>query len=227
MMEDEAVFSVMAKCFAPIDEHEWVQMTKPALWGEFLDASRRALQDVTSLGTQSAVAKRLGRRCPLQEFLSAGEVDALYAPPTYAEKCAFAARHFVGGLPDSVVPVESLYTRWSFNPAASTPFSQTKGLYLGDSALYMRDLIGRLGMEVPAGFAAYPDHLALECDLVAVMLRSGMQEQAREFLTERFAWLTALRMQLLHIEEDARFYIGLIDVLVGICAQQGLAEKSA
>ncbi|MEG1512103.1 MAG: molecular chaperone TorD family protein [Raoultibacter sp.] len=226
-MEDEEMFSVMAKCFASVEADEWNQLTKPTLWCEFLDGARRALQDETIFGQRSAAIKRIGRRCPLQEFLSTGEVDALYSPPTFEEKSAFAAQHFVGGLPDSVIPVESLYTAWSHGPGAQTPFAQSKGLYLGDSARYMRQLIERMGMEVPAGFEACPDHLALELDLMAVMLRTGMRDEARTFLMERFEWLTALRIELLHIEEDARFYIGLIDVLVGICAQQGLTERSA
>ncbi|MEG0027501.1 MAG: molecular chaperone TorD family protein [Raoultibacter sp.] len=226
MMEDEAVFSVIAQCFAPVDAAEWEQITKPAKWCDFLDSARRAIQDEKSFGKQTSAISRVGKRCPLQEFLSAGEVDALFAPPTFEEKCAFASQHFVGGLPDSVMPVESLYTAWSQSLKAETPFSCQTGLYLGDSAIYMRELVERMGMEVPAGFEAYPDHLALELDLVAVMLRSGMSGQAQQFLMERFEWLTAFRMQLLRIEEDARFYIGLVDVLVGIRAQQGLVEAS-
>ena len=79
-------------------------------------------------------------------------------------------------------------------------------------------------MEVPPAFSACPDHLALELDLVAVMLRSGMREEARQFLAERFAWLTAYRMRLLALEDDARFYIGLVDVILAIRAQQTTAD---
>lgn len=226
-MEDEAIFSVMAQCFAPVEKAEWEQLVKPVMWGSFLDAIRRAVQDDKTFGKQVSVMSRIGRRCPLQEFLSTGEVDALYAPPTFEEKRAFAAQHFVGGLPDSVMPVESLYATWTQCPSVQTPFSAQKGLYLGDSALYMKELIERMGMSVPAEFAACPDHLSLELDLVAVMLRSGMLDQARQFLMERFEWLTALRMDLLRLGEGASFYIGLIDVLVGIRAQQGLMETSA
>ena len=121
------------------------------------------------------------------------------------------------------MPVESLYRTWSAG-AAPAPFSQQQGLYLGDSAHYLRELVERLGMEVPPAFAACPDHLALELDLVAVMLRSGMREEARQFLAERFAWLTAYRMRLLALEDDARFYIGLVDVILAIRAQQTTAD---
>ena len=225
MMEDEAVFSVLAKCFGPVDEDEWTRLVAGSVWTDFLDGARRIMQD-DAFGTSWAPLARVRRRCPLQEFLSAGEVDALFAPPSFDEKQAFAARHFVGGIPESALPVESLYRSWSAG-LAPAPFSQQQGLYLGDSAHYLRELVERLGMEVPPAFAACPDHLALELDLVAVMLRSGMREEARQFLAERFAWLTAYRMRLLTLEDDARFYIGLVDVIMAVRAQQALEEDIA
>ncbi len=127
-MEDEAVFSVLAQCFGPVDESSWNQLAGSSLWSDFLDGARRAMQDA-ELGVQAAPAARARKRCPLQEFLSSGEVNALFAPPTYEEKQAFAARHFTGGLPESAVPVESLYRTWSAG-AAPAPFSQQQGLYL-------------------------------------------------------------------------------------------------
>lgn len=214
MMEDEAVFSVLAQCFGPVDEDSWRQLTAGHAWTEFLDGARRLLQD-EAFAPQKAPIARARRRCPLQEFLASGEVNALYTPPTFAEKQAFAARHFTGGLPESALPVESLYRSWS-NGIAHAPFSQQAGLYGGDSAQYARELVERLGMEVPPAFAACPDHLALELDLTAVLLRSGMRDEARSFAAERFGWLTAYRLRLLELGDDARFYIGLVDVIVGI-----------
>ena len=136
MMEDEAVFSVLAQCFGPVDEGSWSQLVGSSLWSDFLDGARRVMQ-ADELGVQAAPLARARKRCPLQEFLSSGEVNALFAPPTYDEKQAFAARHFTGGLPESAVPVESLYRTWSAG-AAPAPFSQQQGLYLGDSAHYLR-----------------------------------------------------------------------------------------
>lgn len=220
------VFSVLSKCFAPLDECEWNSLTGGSAWSEFLDGSRRLLQDGRDFGCDTSPIARTRKRCPLQEFLSAGEVNALFCPPTYEEKNSFAARHFTGGLPQSAVPVESLYARWA-GPCRSTLFPQAQGMYQGETALYMKSLIESLGASVPDEFAGFPDHLALELDLVSVLLRSGMRAEARMFLAERFAWLTAYRMRLLELEDDARFYIGLIDVVVGIRAQQGAEVLSA
>lgn len=222
-MEDAAVFSTLAQCFGPVGEDEWNELTDGAQWPEFLAGARRLLQDESPLGAEERPVSGMRARLPLQEFLSARELSALFAPPSYREKHGFAARHFTGGLPDSAVPVESLYR--PARPAG--PGEPAGGGYLGDAARYVRDVADGLGLEVPAAFAACPDHLALELDLVAVLLRSGMEGPALAFLTERFGWLTAYRTRLIGLGEDASFYLGLIDLIMGIVAQQGALEEGA
>ncbi|MBC5585783.1 molecular chaperone TorD family protein [Eggerthella sp. NSJ-70] len=195
-MECDEVFTVLSICFAPVERDEWEQLVGSALWSDFLDAVARC-------GSQDEAA--LADRDPM--------VRALLAPPSYDEKRAFAARHFTGGLPESAVPVESLYTAWS-NGSLPSPFSKAGGMYQGDAARYLRDLVERLGLEVPPQFAACPDHLALELDLVAVLLRSGRGDAALQFAQERFSWLAVYRRRLLELADDARFYIALIDVIL-------------
>ena len=52
------------------------------------------------------------------------------------------------------------------------------------------------------------------------MLRSGMTSEARTFLRERFAWLTDYRKKLIGLGKEAGFFVGLVDVLIGFCAEQ-------
>ncbi len=216
-MEYQDVFSVVAKCFAPVERGEWTRLTSAVVWSEFLDAARSALQDARPSTASSRARLRFEGPCPLQEFLAVGEVNALFCPPTFAEKQAFAARHFTGGLPASALPIESLYVRK--NGVAASGIARHDGAYLGEPALYMRDLIVRMGLSASPAFASCPDHLALELEMEAELLERGMVEEARQFFVERFEWLTCYRMKLLELDDDARFYIGLVDVLMGVWAK--------
>mgnify|MGYP003285251849 FL=1 len=83
----------------------------------------------------------------------------------------------------------------------------------------MRDLIADLGLELPESLAAYPDHLSLELDMVSVLLEAGRTDDARQLFLERSAWLTAYRLKLVALGEEALFYLALIDVLLGVRAQ--------
>lgn len=220
MMDDAAVFSVLSKCFACVSEDEWERLTAPHAWDDFLGSVRFILQNGGSLGGDlSQVERARSNRAPLQDFLADGEVDALFCPPTYHEKQQFFARHFTGGLPESALPIESLYTPWD-DAGAASPFGKRDGMYLGRSARYMSALIEQLGLSVPSEYSDKPDHLALELDVVAVMLRSGMTSEARVFLGERFGWLTDYRRKLIKLGREASFFACLVDVLIGICAEQ-------
>jgi TorA maturation chaperone TorD len=201
-MEDEALFSVISKCFVPLDETDWDELTERDLWNDFLDSACEKMQDA-ELFESSEGYDVLG---------------VLHDPPTYAEHKTFCARHFVGGLPQSALPIESLYTEWSNDPRSC--FGRQKGLYLGDSATYMREVIERMGMSVPYEYSACPDHLALELDLVAVMLRSDSKDEAHQLIVERLGWLPDYRVCLIGIQDDARFYSALVDLLIRIQVQE-------
>lgn len=117
------------------------------------------------------------------------------------------------------MPVESIYRSRRRDAGG-------KGSYCDDSALYMRDLIARLGLSLPGEYATYPDHLALELDMLAVLQRSGCAHEARSFSAERFGWLPDYRRQLARLADDAAvFYIALIDVLIASTDAGGLCGR--
>ncbi len=223
MLSDDAmVFSVIANYFAPTDESVWNEITAGGVWSEFLGGVRRLLQEGHVLGQESAPIVRARRCRPLQEFLADEEMCALYTPPSFEEKRSFAARHLVGGLPQSAVPVESLYVSWA-SDARQGAFPHQKGLYMADTALYMRDLLARMGLETPSAFANCPDHLSVELELLSYLLEEGLTAEAQEFVLERFGWLTDYRLKLVALGSEAFFALALVDIVLG--ARACLAES--
>lgn len=93
----------------------------------------------------------------------------------------------VAGMPLAALPVESLYRPWSQAPRNN--YGAQRGMYLGDAAQHMQALYDALGIEVPEAFAAMPDHLTLELDLLALLLESGNEKAARELVADHFGWL--------------------------------------
>lgn len=219
MMDDATVFSITSHCFTQTEREEWNRLISGPIWTDFLDSVRDLTQVGRRLGDTCAPITHLEPSRPLQDALSECEVEALFVPPSYEEKHSFAARHFTGGLPESALPVESLYVGWHGSTHSESPSFQSKGFYLGDTAMYMADTIEAMGGSIPAEFSACPDHLCLELDLVAVLLRASMVAEARQFVVDRLGWLTAYRMKLLSLKDDASFYIALVDVLITIRAQ--------
>lgn len=218
MMNDAMTFATFACCFAPVERDEWNAIRADASWSDFLSGARSLLQDERPLGITPPPIGRARRGEPLSDFLAETEVRALFTPPAYDEKASFSARHFTGGLPQSAVPVESLYTTWS--KPGDGPFAGRTGLYMGNAALYMRDLTRSMGILIPDEFASTPDHLAVELDLMATMLDAGMAHEAQTFCAERLAWLGSYRAKLMALGDTALFYLALVDALIGIRARQ-------
>lgn len=214
-MNDARMLETIAACFAPTTTQRWAALTKAGAWAEFTDCAQRALVSDHVLGTNASFAAS-ARREPFLDSLSDAEVRALFAPPSYDEARTFAARHFTGGLPDSAVPVESLYAAWSSD--ASSFFPGREGLYVSDVALYMADMFAATGFTPQDGLAAYPDHLANELAFAAHLLHADQPGNARMFLLERTEWLTRYRKRLVEIEGDTSFFLALVDLIIGIRA---------
>lgn len=217
-MDNAAVFAIAALCFADCGEDEWASVTEPAAWNDFLASARRLLQEDGDVSDEAPIA-RMRRSEPFSEFLADDEVRALYAPPTFDEKARFFARHFTGGLPASAMPVESLHVAWTADPARN-PFGRAEGLYESDAALYMRDLIARLGLDEDACLSPYADHLAVELDLAALLLRANRATEAWLFVDQRLSWLSSYRAQLIGLGPDALFHLAIVDLVLGIRARQ-------
>lgn len=184
-MREEAIM-VLSGCFVPTSRKEWEIATSVEVWSEILTFLSKEINP---------------------SILRDDTFERLSKPPIYEEKIRFAARHFTGGLPTSALPVESLYPR----SKAGTIGQE----YFQESALYMRDLATLLGLEIPAAFAAYPDHLSIELE-IALVLHATNPKDACEFAAHRFSWLPRYAAHLESLNANASFYVAVVEALIGI-----------
>lgn len=101
-------------------------------------------------------------------------------------------RLFLGPLPPYVVPVESIYKRWTNAHDCQLPFAASKGHLMGDAALDMLRCYRDRGIDVPAEFASMPDHVALQLEFLSYLTAHEAHEAGSEFLRVHLDWLDDL-----------------------------------
>ena len=221
MMECAEMFTTVARCFSPTTEAEWAATTSKRTWGAFLTAIRFALQDISALADPQPFVARIHATCPLQDFLAAPEINALFDPLSFEEKEAFAMEHFNSATQDSresALPIESLYLSW--NNAVCSPLSRGSD-QPGSPAVHVLMSPAYRGFVLPAGLQdASEDHLAVELLLVAKLFEDGERNEAFVLIRDHFGWLSAYRRRLMTLHDtNVEFYVALVDALMGIWVQ--------
>jgi TorA maturation chaperone TorD len=117
--------------------------------------------------------------------------------PTFQEKLPelsaiqfFYLRCFIGIGKQSVLPVESIYKKWTADPSVRLPIAGSTGYLMGDSALHVQYLLDQYGLGVPPDYRMMPDHLVLLLELFAVLLEKRPSQEAQLFLSQHLDWLT-------------------------------------
>jgi TorA maturation chaperone TorD len=92
--------------------------------------------------------------------------------------------------PDTrVLPVESVYRQWTFDPTAKVSFAREKGYLMSDAALHMKALYVGYGLSLPAAMTATPDHLSLELEFACFLLEHETAGRYATFLQEHLDWV--------------------------------------
>lgn len=91
-----------------------------------------------------------------------------------------------------VVPVESIYRRWTQDTTAELPLAGEKGHLMSDYALHMNTLYNAFGLAIPGEYQAMPDHLCLELEFASYLLLHEPPDRYRNFLTEHLNWVDEL-----------------------------------
>ena len=112
--------------------------------------------------------------------------------PDLATASAAYRQSFVFPVHSRVLPVESVYRRWTSDASAEVPFAAEKGLLLSDHALHMKDLYQTFGITIPEEYESMPDHLCLELEFAALLLEHDAETKYGVFIAEHLNWLDDL-----------------------------------
>jgi TorA maturation chaperone TorD len=216
----------MLTCFSLFylrpDSASWSQLEQQATWQHFVATIQWLLQGPSLSGQFSL-------RCPQKERLSGkaflsrwlfGKTDVVFneseflRPPSFTTQLDFARRHFVGGLPTSVLPIESLYRRWTQQKSASLPFAHQTGLYNGDAAKHMASLLKEFELDITEDSVSTPDHLAIELHFLILLIRHGKASDIRQFIDDHLSWLPDYVDALFDRVPDARMFIAITILLI-------------
>ena len=139
--------------------------------------------------------------------------------PDLSTATASYRQSFMFPVHSRVLPVESVYRRWTSDASAEVPFAAEKGLLLSDHALHMKDLYEAFGISLPAEYESMPDHLCLELEFAALLLEHQETEKFALFLTEHLDWLEDLVAEA-EQKEIPDYYLQLIKLTAQFLAQE-------
>jgi TorA maturation chaperone TorD len=119
--------------------------------------------------------------------------------------------------------VESTYKPWTTDKGCGMVFAASKGLYMGDCALHMREIYRQSSLKVPEAYCSTPDHLVLELEFLGLLYQFASHEQIERFIGDHLDWIPELRGELEKADPHP-FYrdaIGLIQLFLQNEAKNG------
>ena len=112
----------------------------------------------------------------------------------------FFSSQIQGNGQTAILPVESLFKRWTEDPTARLPIAGSTGYLMGDSAMHVQYLLEYYNLSVPPAYRMMPDHLALLLELAAFLLKNRTTEEYYLFISQHLDWLDALSLSLEELE---------------------------
>lgn len=120
-------------------------------------------------------------------------------------------RLFFGPLPPYIVPVESVYKRWTNDPECRLPIASEKGYLMGDPAIDMIERYRRHGMVIPDSYSSMPDHITLELEYMAFLCGNAAESEQKEFLDSHMDWVNELTNDIKGFSGTNIFYSACIE----------------
>jgi len=121
-------------------------------------------------------------------------------------------RLFEGPMPPYIVPVESVYKRWSNDPECKLPIAGEKGYFMGDPAMDMIKRYQAHDIVIPDKYVSMPDHIALELEYMAFLCINGDIEEQKEFLDSHLNWTDGLTKDIKNFDPPGSFYSAAAEI---------------
>ena len=165
---------------------------------------RREIYLLFSEAFKQPTAEYIAEQPDIVTFLRQAFAAIDYAPPSILYEnwpelvpdlptaAAAYRRSFLFPVLTRIVPVESVYRRWTADTSAEVPFAAEKGLLMSDHALHMKSLYDSFGITLPPEYQAMPDHICLELEFAALLLEKKENEKHLLFIREHLDWLDEL-----------------------------------
>ncbi len=132
----------------------------------------------------------------------------------YAKLCEEYKRLFVGPLPPHIVPVESVYKKWTNDPECKLPIAGEKGYLMGDPAIDMIKRYQTDGIVIPEKYSSMPDHITLELEYMSFLFINGGINEQREFLASHLDWVGELAGDIKNFKMGSSFYSAVAETTV-------------
>ncbi len=152
-----------------------------------------------------------------------GSIDGIL-PDDFEHFCTIHKKVIGSAEEKAVLPIESLYKRWTQDETCTLPFAREKGYLQGDPAMHIMFILNELQMEIPSQYRGIPDHLSILLELAAYFIEHAPENFSREFMADHLDWLGEFEIQL---KEKAAhpFYEGITGLLRKVIeVQQNLVE---
>lgn len=101
-------------------------------------------------------------------------------------------RLFLGPLPPYIVPVESIYKKWTNDPDCHLPLAQERGYLMGDPAMDMMRRYQAEDIATPEALSSMPDHVTLLFEYMSHLSIGGDARACKEFMVMHLDWLDDL-----------------------------------
>ncbi|AFL99836.1 MULTISPECIES: molecular chaperone [Desulfitobacterium] len=181
------------------------------LFAEFFAFPDEDFCEAVRGGSVDLQVKELSQRAgvPIESEL---EKDAL----SYEEWVTSYNRCFLGVQKPFAPPIESIYKPWTTDESFQVPFKNQKGYLMGDSAQHVQHILKSFGLEIPQEYTMMPDHLVILLELLAFLVGSGFEKEAKQLCQDHFDWLPDLQKAIEELPANGRIFIAALRELEDI-----------